>query len=91
MYYPIISMITPFDNNRGNLRQRLRQSQFALGMPPPVFNLHVQKSVQAHASLAMGCRDFHPLPASPACQRNGFLGISLWLASLFISYRCESQ
>ena len=26
-------MITPFDSSRGNLRQRLRQSQFALTMP----------------------------------------------------------
>jgi len=46
MHYPLISMITPFDSSRGNLRQRLRESQFVLGIPP-VFNLHVQKSVQA--------------------------------------------
>jgi hypothetical protein len=29
MHYPLISMITPFDSSRGDLRQRLRQSQFA--------------------------------------------------------------
>ena len=27
MHYPLISMITPFDSRRGDLRQRLRQSQ----------------------------------------------------------------
>ena len=32
--------------------------------PPPCFNLHAQKSVQAHASATSGCRDLTPLPVS---------------------------